>query len=169
MIRKVTLLLSALMLSGAVHAEMNIVVLDTVRAILESDEAKVLIEAAEKEMSGESDELRGLADQRKTLAEKLQKDGDVLSPTEVRDIQKEIEELELDLQYRSQKLQKAVQDKRQEILVALAPKFEKVRNDLVQVEGYDMIIAPNAMIYVNPKNDITRRVTERMNENKNKD
>ncbi len=169
MIRRITLLLSALMLSGAVHAEMNIVVLDTVRAILESDEAKVLIEAAEKEMGGESDELRGLADQRKTLAEKLQKDGDVLSQTEIRDIQKDIEEIELDLQYRSQKLQKAVQDKRQEILVALAPKFEKVRNDLVQVEGYDMIIAPNAMIYVNPKNDITRRVTERMNENKNKD
>ena len=169
MIRKITLLLSALMLSGAVHAEMNIVVLDTVRAILESDEAKVLIEAAEKEMTGESDELRGLADQRQTLGEKLQKDGDVLSATEAREIQKDIEEIELDLQYRSQKLQKAVQDKRQEILVALAPKFEKVRNDLVQVEGYDMIIAPNAMIYVNPKNDITRRVTERMNENKNKD
>lgn len=169
MIRRVTLLLSALLLSGAVHAEMNIVVLDTVRAILESDEAKVLIEAAEKEMSGESDELRGLADQRKTLAEKVQKDGDVLSQADLRDIQKDIEEIELDLQYRSQKLQKAVQDKRQEILVALAPKFEKVRNDLVQVEGYDMIIAPNAMVYVNPKNDITRRVTERMNENKNKD
>ena len=72
--------------------------------------------------------------------------------------------VEIDLQFRTQKLQKEVTDKRQEILVALAPQFEKVRNDLIQVDGYDMIIAPNAMVYVNPKNDITRRVTERMNE-----
>ena len=55
-------------------------------------------------------------------------------------------------------------DKRQEILVALAPKFEKVRTDLIQIEGYDMIIAPNALVYANPKNDITKKITERMNE-----
>ena len=164
MIKKMTLLLSALLLSGFAHAEMNIVVLDAVRAILESDEAKVLIEAAEKEMGGEQDELRALAERRQTLQEKLQKDGEVMSESERRQVGKDIEDLEIDLKFRSQKLQKAVQDKRQEILVALAPKFEKVRNDLIQVEGYDMILAPNAMVYVNPKNDITRRVTERMNQ-----
>lgn len=164
--KKFTLLLSALLLSGAVHAEMKIVVLDTVRAILETDEAKVLIEAAEKGLSNETEELRELAGQRQTLQAKLQKDGDVMSAAETREIQKDLEDLQIDLQFRSQKLQKAVQDKRQEILVALAPKFEKVRNDLVEVEGYDMILAPNALLYVNPKNDITRRVTERMNENR---
>ncbi len=162
--KKVILLLGTLLVSSVAHAEMKIVVLDSVRAILETDEAKVLIEAAEKEMSGESEELRSLSDRRRTLQEKLQKDGDVMSAGEKREVAKEIEDTEIDLQFRSQKLQKAVQDKRQEILVALAPKFEKVRNDLVSVEGYDMIMAPNAMIYVNPKNDITRRVTERMNE-----
>ncbi len=162
--KKVILLLGAMLASSVAYAEMNIVVLDSVRAILETDEAKVLIEAAEKEMSGESEELRALADQRRTLQEKLQKDGDVMSAGEKQKVAKDIEDLEIDLQFGSQKLQKAVQDKRQEILVALAPKFEKVRNDLVSVEGYDMILAPNAMIYVNPKNDITRRVTERMNE-----
>ena len=164
MIRRVALLLSAMMLSGLAHAEMNIVVLDVVRAILETDEAKVLIDAAEKEMSGEQGEIRALAERRQALAEKLQKDGEVMSESERRQVGKDIEDLEIDLKFRSQKLQKAVQDKRQEILVALAPKFEKVRNDIIQVEGYDMILAPNALQYVNPKNDITRRVTERMNQ-----
>ena len=42
--------------------------------------------------------------------------------------------------------------------------FEKVRNDLIQIEGFDMIAAPNALVYVNPKNDITKKITERMNE-----
>ena len=44
-----------------VSAELNIVVLDSVRAILESDEAKVLVEAANREMEEEATELRGMA------------------------------------------------------------------------------------------------------------
>ena len=40
-----------------VNAELNIVVLDSVRAILESDEAKVLVEAANTEMEEEANEL----------------------------------------------------------------------------------------------------------------
>ncbi len=164
MIKKIALLATAVLLAGAAHAEMNLVVLDQVRAILESDEAKVLITAAETEMKTQQDELRGLADQRKALTDKLQKDGEVMSPTEQRQVQKDIEDLEIDLQFRSQKLQKEVQDKRQEILVALAPKFQTILNDLIEVEGYDMILAPNSVLYANNKNDITRRVTERMNE-----
>ena len=56
-------LFSVMLFGGAAYAEMNIVVLDSVRAILESDEAKVLAEAANKEMETEQNELRDLADQ----------------------------------------------------------------------------------------------------------
>ncbi|MEM7000575.1 MAG: OmpH family outer membrane protein [Pseudomonadota bacterium] len=163
MIKKVFLLVSALLVSAVAQAEMKIVVLDSVRAILETEEAKVLIQAAEKGLESEQSELQALVQQRQALQEKLQKDGEIMSASEKRQVGKDIEDLEIDLQFRGQKLQKEVQDKRQEILVALAPKFEKVRNDLIQVEGYDMIVAPNALIYVNPINDITKRVTERMN------
>ena len=166
MYKKITALLVGVLVSNVAFAQMNIVVLDTVRAILESDEAKVLISAAEKGLEMEQSELKELAESRQALQQKLQKDGEVMSATEKRQVQKDIEALAIELQFLSQKLQKAVQDKRQEILVALAPQFEKVRNDLIEVEGYDMILAPNALIYVNPKNDITRKVTERMNERK---
>lgn len=164
MIRKTAVLLSVLCFTTAAQAEMKIVVLDTVRAILQTEEAQVLIEAAGKEMEPEQEEVQAMAEQRQALIEKLQKDGEVMSNSEKQQVQKDIEDLEIELQFESQKLQKAVNDKRQEILVALAPKFEKVRNDLIQVEAYDMILAPNAMVYVNPINDITKRVTERMNE-----
>ena len=166
MIKKIAMLAVLMSFSVGAAAEMKIVVLDTVRAILETEEAKVLISAAEKEMESEQTELRGLADQHKALQEKLAKDRDVMRQSEQRSIAKDLEALEIDIQFRGQKLQKDVQDKRQEILVALAPQFEKVRNDLIEVEGYDMIVAPNALIWVNPRNDITRRVTERMNENR---
>ena len=148
----------------AVHAEMNIVVLDSVRAILESDEAKLLAEAANKEMESEQSELRGMAEKMQELNGKLQTDGEVMSATETRKIQKDIEDMQIDLQFRGQKLQKEVQDKRQEILQALAPKFDKVLKDIISVDQVDLIFAPNALQYANSKHDITRRVTEKLNE-----
>jgi outer membrane protein len=159
----VSLLLSA----GIAHAEMNLVVLDSVRAILESDEAKLLADAATKEMESEQSELRTMADTMNGLNTKLQTDGEVMSATEKTKVQKDIENMQIDLQFRSQKLQKEVQDKRQEILQALAPKFDKVLKDIIQVDQIDLILAPNALQYANTKHDITRRVTEKLNEQRN--
>lgn len=150
--------------SVAAHAEMKIVVLDSVRAILESDEAKILAEAANKEMEVEQSQLREMAEKMQALNVKLQTDGEVMSNTETRKVQKDIEDMQIDLQFRGQKLQKEVQDKRQEILQELAPKFDKVLKDIISVDQIDLIMAPNALQYANSKHDITRRVTEKLNE-----
>lgn len=166
MIKKFAQLATACMMfaTTAAYAEMNIVVLDSVRAILESDEAKILADAANKDMEAEQTELRDLAEQIQGLNTKLQTDGEVMSQTEKRKVQKDIEDMQIDLQFRGQKLQKEVQDRRQEILQALAPKFDKVLKDIIQVDQIDLILAPNALQYANSKHDITRRVTEKLNE-----
>ena len=144
-------------------AEMKIVVLDPVRAILESEEAQVLAEAANKEMQPQQEELRAAAEEMQALQAKLQKDGEVMSESEQRKAIKDLESMRADLQFGSQKLQEA-RDRRQEILQTLAPKYEKVRNDLIQIDQIDLILSPNQLQYANPKHDITRRVTEKLNE-----
>ena len=159
-----TVMVALIMTAPAVSAEMKIVVLDPVRAILESDEAKVLAEAANKEMQPAQDELRAAAEEMQALQEKLQKDGEVMSESERRKALKDLENMQADLQFGSQKLQKQAQDKRQEILQALAPKYEKVRNDLIQIDQIDLILSPGQLQYANPKHDISRRVTEKLNE-----
>ena len=153
-----------LMASSAVSAEMKIVVLDPVRAILESDEAKVLIEAANKEMEPEVEELRVAAEEFQSLQAKLQKDGEVMSESERRKAIKDLEDMQTDLQFGNQKLQKQTQDKRQEIIQTMAPKYEKVLNDLIQIDQIDLILSPNQLQYTNAKHDISRRVTEKLNE-----
>lgn len=145
-------------------ADMNIVVLDSVRAIAESEEAKTLRDALNKEIEPENEELRAMAQQMQDLNTRLQTDGEVMSATEKRKVQKEIEDMQIDLQFRGQRLQKEMQDRSQEIIQALAPKFDKVLKDIIQVDQIDLILAPNALQYVNPKHDITRRVTEKLNE-----
>ena len=99
-----------------------------------------------------------------TLQTKLQKDGEVMSDSDKRKAVKELESMQADLQFGSQKLQKVAQDKRQEILQTLAPQYDKVLKDLIQVDQIDLIVQPNALQYANPKHDITKRVTEKLNE-----
>ena len=159
-----TLAVVLVMTAPAASAEMNIVVLDPVRAILESDEAKVLAEAANKEMEPEIEELRVEAEEFQALQAKLQKDGEVMSESERRKGIKDLEDMQADLQFGQQKLQKQTQDMRQEILQAMAPKYEKVLNDLIQIDQIDLILSPNQLQYGNPKHDISRRVTEKLNE-----
>ena len=158
------LVLLSATLAPAAFAEMKIVVLDPVRAILESDEGKVLVEATNKEMAAEQNELRSMAETLQAQQTKLQKDGEILSDAEKRKIIKEIESMQADLQFGSQKLQKTAQDKRQEILQTLAPKYDTVLKDLIQIDQIDMILAPNSLQYSNDKHDITRRVVEKLNE-----
>ena len=153
-------------LSLNVNAELNIVVLDSVRAILESDEAKILVEAANTEMEEEANELRGMAQTMQDKQSKLQTDGEVMSASEKRKIAKEIEDAQIDIQFRQQKLQKEVQDRRQEIVQAIAPRFDKVLKDIIQVDQIDFILDPTSLQYANTKHDITKRVTEKLNEQK---
>ena len=101
-----TLAVVLVMTAPAASAEMNIVVLDPVRAILESDEAKVLAEAANKEMEPEIEELRVDAEEFQALQAKLQKDGEVMSESERRRGLKDLEDMQTDLQFGQQKLQK---------------------------------------------------------------
>jgi outer membrane protein len=152
--------------AGAAWAELKIAVLDTERALAESEEAKVLLQQIQSELQKEQDEVRGLGEQIVALQEKLQKDGEVMSATEQRKVQKDIEDKQIDYQFLVNKLQKEVNDRRQELLGQMLPKIDKVLKDLIELEGYDMIMQRGNLYYVNSKHDITRKVTEKLNENR---
>ena len=65
-----------------------------------------MAEAANKEMQPEQEELRAAAEEMQALQAKLQKDGEVMSESERRKAIKDLESMQADLQFGSQKLQK---------------------------------------------------------------
>ncbi len=167
MIRKFvswSLLSLALFAAGGVAAELKIAVLDTQRALLESEEAQRLMEDTQTALKDDQDEVNALGEEIMALQEQLQKDAEVMSPSEQRRRQKEIEDKRLDYQFLVNKLQKEVQDRRQELLQQMAPKIDAVLKDLIELEGYDLIMQRNGLLYANSKHDITRKVTEKLNE-----
>jgi outer membrane protein len=150
--------------AGSAAAELKIAVLDTQRALVESEEAQALLAQAQKELQAEQDELQALGEEIVGLQETLQTDGEVMSATEQRKMQKDIEDKQIDYQFLGNKLQKEVNDRRQELLQQMVPKIDVVLKDLIELEGYDLIMERGQLRYVNSKHDITRRVTEKLNE-----
>jgi outer membrane protein len=145
-------------------AELKIAVLDTQRALLSSEEAKALMEQVQQELEAEQAAVNQLGDEIRALQEQLAKDGEVMSATEQRKAQKELEDKGIDYQFLVNKLQKQVNDRRQEMGQVMVPKVDAVLKDLIELEGYDVILERGSLLYVNSKHDITRRVTEKLNE-----
>lgn len=161
---QLSLLVLSLGAAAMAAAELKIAVLDTQRALVSSEEAKALLEQAQSELKKEEEEVNALGAEIQALQEKLQTDGEVMSPTEQRKAQKDIEDKRIDYEFLVNKLQKALQDRRQDLLQVMVPKVDAVLKDLIELEGYDLIMERANLRYVNPKHDITRRVTEKLNQ-----
>ena len=160
-IRSLCLLILA---AGSAVAELKIAVLDTQRALVASEEAQSLLQQAQQELQAEEEAVKSLGEEIIAIQEKLQTDGEVMSPTEQRRLQKDIENKQIDYQFLVNKLQKQVNDRRQELLQQMVPKIDAVLKDLIELEGYDLIMERGNLRYVNTKHDITRKVTEKLNE-----
>ena len=166
MIRKILSLslLSLVLAAAGAAAELKVAVLDTQRALLESDEAKRLLQTAQQELQDEQDDVNKLGEEIMALQEQMQKDAQVMSATEQRRLQKELEDKQMNYQFQVNRLQKEVQDRRQELMQQMAPKIDAVLKDLIDAEGYDLIMQRGSLLYANSKHDITRKVTEKLNE-----
>ncbi len=142
MIKKLTICSLVLLAFAAplAAAELKIAVLDTQRALLSSEEAKSLMEQVQQELEQEQARVNELGDEIRALQEKLEKDSEVMSATEQRKAQKALEDKGIDYQFLVNKLQKQVNDRRQEMGQVMVPKVDAVLKDLIELEGYDVIL-----------------------------
>jgi outer membrane protein len=159
-------LLPLMLVAGSAFAELKIAVIDTQRALLESEEAKQLMQSAQEALKGDQTQLQTLGQQIQDLQEQFKKDAEVMSEGDRRARQKEIEDKQIEFEFLRNKLQKAVNDRRQELAQQMVPKLEGVLKDLTEQEKYDVILERNALLYADPKHDITKRVTELLNAKK---
>ena len=150
--------------AGSAVAELKIAAIDMQRALIEGEEAMSIQKQILEDSQSEEASVKTLLEEIRALSERLQKDGEVMSPTEQLKAQKEIENKQIDYQFMGNKLRKAHQDRIQELASHMQPKVNAVIRDLIELEGYDLIIDARNAIYVNPKHNITRKVLEKLNE-----
>ena len=152
--------------AGSAFAQIKVASLDVLQAISNSEEAQSLFTIVQQDLQADQDALTALQAEITELREKLAKDSEILSDAEQRRLVNDIESKQGDLQFQAQKLRKEFNDRQQEIVSQIVPKLDAVLQDLVEIEGYDFIFNKNqqTVLYVNTKHDITRKVTEKLNE-----
>lgn len=165
-IRRVPLILAmavAGLLSTTAWAEVKIAVVDVQKAILSSEQARGYMEQIQKEFKDDEDEIRNLQTDAAALLERLQKDGEVMSDTEKRKLQRQIEDKNDYFVFLRKKLQKQIDDRQQELFAGIDQKVQKAIEELVLSDDFDIIIPRHAALYVADLYDITRKVTEKLN------
>lgn len=156
-----TLLLAA---QGAAAAEVKIGVLDIQQALLASEEAQQFLQTTQSDLQGEQEEFQALQQEIRALQEQMQKDAEVMSPVERRRRSKELEDKQIDARFLAEKLQKEMQDRQQELMQQMGPKLEAAIKDLVESEGYDLVMQRGNLVYADSMYNITAKVTEKLNE-----
>ncbi len=154
----------SLLLAPMASAEVKIAVVDVQQAILSSESAKTLLGQIQQEFKGDEDTIKGIQTEAAGLLQRLQKDADVMSDEEKRRIQSEIEGLNNDFVYQRQKLQKEIQARQGELFAGTDEKVRKAIEDLVLENDYDIILPRGAALFAGDLYDITRKVTEKLNE-----
>lgn len=150
--------------SPIAHAEVKIAVVDVQRAILNSEEAKRLLVQIQEEFKTDENKISTIQTNAAALLERLQKDADVMSEDEKRRVQQEIESYNNDFVYERQKLQKAINTRQTELFSGTEAKIQRAIEELVLKNDYDLILPRGAALYVGDFYDITRKVTEKLNE-----
>ena len=93
------ILLPLMRVAGSAFAELKIAVIDTQRALLESEEAKQLMQSAQEALKGDQTQLQTLGQQIQDLQEQFKKDAEVMSEGDRRSRQKEIEDKQIEFEF----------------------------------------------------------------------
>ena len=128
------------------------------------EEAKRLLTQIQEEFKGEEDEIRKIQSEAAALLERMNKDADVMSDSEKRRLQQQIESMNNDFVYLRQKLQRQIEERQTELFTGIDSKVQKAIEELVLSEDYDMILPRGAVLYVTDLYNITRKVTEKLNQ-----
>lgn len=145
-------------------AQLKVAVLNTDLAIQQTEEFQSFREALRTEFADEEGALVKLNEDIAALRQRVIDERDVMSEAELREIQKDIEDKAMDLEFRDKKYRKDANDRGAEFLQTMNPKLQAVVNDLIEVERYDLVLPRQALLFANMKHDITAKVTEKLNE-----
>ena len=152
------------LLSPVAFAEIKIGFVDVQLAILSTEQAKVIQAQINEEFKPEQDKIRQIQSEAAALIENLQKNAEVMSDAEKRKLTLKIEDKDNALKYEGQRLERQVTERQQELFTGIQGKLQKVIEDLVISDDYDVILPRQTALYTSDILDITRKVTEKLNQ-----
>lgn len=150
---------------GAAAQDAKIGILNALQALFNSDAARVVQQELEQEFSTDEVRAQELTDQLNTLREEFQQNEAVMSEDEIRRMNSNAQDLQVQLQLIQERVQTALQEKNQEFLESMQADLAAAVTDVVAEGGFDLILNVDSAPYFAPVLDITAKVTAKLNEN----
>lgn len=155
---------AALLLPTLAMAEARIAVVEPLLAIMETTEAKKLVEQLQSDMKSKEDELMKLRGEIQQIMDRLEKEKMTMSKDQQQRLTDERDAKMMDLRSRSQLAQKRMEEEQKELLGAMEPKLRTALEQLAQEKNYDLIVNQQAVLFAKDEIDVTREVTQKINQ-----
>ena len=150
---------------SAAAQDAKIGILNAIQALFNSDAARVVQEELEQEFAQDEQRATELTEELTTLQEQYQQNEAVMSEDEVRRMNSDAQDLQVQLQLIQERVQTALQEKNQEFVQSMQEELTQAVMDVVAEGGFDLILNTESAPYFAPVLDITARVTAKLNEN----
>ena len=165
-VKNLIVVLSLAIFSQGIYAQdTKIGVLNALQALFNSDAARIVQEELEQEFNQDQTRANDLTDQLQNLQEEYQQNEAVMTEDEVRRMNSNAQDLQVQLQLIQERVQAALQEKNQEFLQSMQEELAAAVTDVVAEGGFDLILNVDSAPYFAPVLDITARVTAKLNEN----
>lgn len=149
----------------ATAQDTKIGILNPLQALFNSDAARVVQEELEQEFATDEARATQLNEQLRALQEEYQQNEAVMTQEEIRRMNANAQDLQVQLQLIQERVQQALQEMNQQFLQSMQDELAAAVTDVVAEGGFDLILNADSAPYFAPVLDITARVTAKLNEN----
>ena len=157
--------LSLVLLSNTATAQdTKIGIVNLEQALFTSAAAQGVQDEMRAEFANDEQRAQTLQEELLGLQEKFQQDEAIMSDAEVRQMNADAQEKQLQLQLISERVQQAAQEKNQLFVDSMRQVLTEAIADVVAEGGYDLVLNSASVAYADPVLDITPKVTAKINQ-----
>ena len=160
------LLLSCASFAVSAQQQLKVGYVDSERVLREAGPAKAAQQRLEAEFGKREKELNDQNAALRAQVDKLDKEAPTLSEAEKTRRQRELVELDRDLQRKHREYQEDVSQRTNEERSNVAERANRAIKQIGDSEHYDLILADQLLIYYSPRVDITQKVIDALNASK---
>jgi len=165
--KKIMILVAALLMTANTAFAQTAPVIGIInleQALFNTDAARSLETGTRSEFAADEGRLAQLNTELRALIERAQRDESIMSESEMRALNSEAQEKQVQMQLISERLQTAWQERQQRFVETMREPLGRAIETVVQEGSYDLVLNAEAVAFFNNSYDITALVTAKLNE-----
>jgi outer membrane protein len=166
MMKKIVVIAALLMFSHSLLAQDGPVigVVNLEQALFNTEAARELESNVRDELGPDEQRLEQLRSELQEIIQRAQRDESILSDAEMRRLNADAEDKQVQLRVVAERLQGAWEERQQEFVNGMRQNLGQAIEQVVQEGGYDLVLNAEQVAYFNNTYNITAQVTARLNE-----